>query len=101
DPADALGVLGPESVGIADRMRIHLLVLGLIDPGAALPLRRHVVDLLGHHILLAASEPVHGTPSHCYQRLCVAAPCPDKAEALGRWLEPAGRTRPRRPSRSR
>src|ERR1700677_1142231 len=59
DPADALGLFGPESVGIAYRVRIHLLVPGLIDPGAAGPLCRHVVDLLGHHILhFAASEPV-------------------------------------------
>src|SRR6202022_3319627 len=48
DPADALGLFGPESIGIADRARIHLLVLGLIDKGALGPIRRHVINLLGH-----------------------------------------------------
>ena len=38
-------------LGSLTELRIHLLVLGLIDPGAAGPLRRHVVNLLGHHIL--------------------------------------------------
>src|SRR3981081_4963049 len=51
DPADALSLFGPESVGIADRARVHLLVLGLIDPGALGPIRRHVVNLLRHYTL--------------------------------------------------
>src|SRR2546430_9909547 len=47
-PADALGLLGPEPVGILDRARIHLLVLGLIGPGALGPFRRHIINFLGH-----------------------------------------------------
>ena len=47
-PVDALGLLGPEAVGVRDRAGVHFLVLGLVDPGALGPIRRHVVDLLGH-----------------------------------------------------
>ena len=47
-PVDAPGLFGPKSTGIADRARIHLAVLGLIDPCALGPFRRHIVDFLGH-----------------------------------------------------
>ncbi len=47
-PVDALGLFGPEAVGIADRAGIHLAVLGVVDIGALGPVRGHVVDLLGH-----------------------------------------------------
>src|ERR1700690_1717199 len=47
-PADALALFGPEAVGIADRARVHLLVLGPVDPGALGPFGRYVVNLLGH-----------------------------------------------------
>src|SRR5882757_8546934 len=47
-PADALCLFAPESVGVADRARIHLLILGLIDPGTFGPIRGHVVDFLRH-----------------------------------------------------
>ncbi len=48
-PVEALGLLGPESVRILERARVHLLVLGGVDIGALLPLRRNVVDLFRHH----------------------------------------------------
>ena len=50
-PVDALGLFGPESVGIADRAGIHLAVLGVIDKGALGPIRGHIVNLLGHRSL--------------------------------------------------
>src|SRR6266478_580863 len=37
-PADALGLFGPEAVGVADRAGIHVLIPGLIDPGALGPI---------------------------------------------------------------
>ena len=40
DPVDALGLLGPESVGVADRARIHVAVFGLVDKGALGPFGR-------------------------------------------------------------
>ena len=50
DPADALGLFGPEAVGILDRARVHVAVFGLVDPGALGPFRRHIVNFLGHRI---------------------------------------------------
>src|SRR5258706_4614887 len=47
-PADALGLFGPEPVGVLDRARIHLLVLGLIGPGALGPFGRDIINFLGH-----------------------------------------------------
>ena len=47
-PADALGLFGPEAVGVADRAGIHLAVLGVVDKGALGPIRGHVVNFLGH-----------------------------------------------------
>ena len=48
DPVDALGLLGPEAVRVVDRARVHLLVLGVVDIGALLPLGRNVVNLVRH-----------------------------------------------------
>ena len=61
-PADALGLLGPEAVGIADRARIHLLVLGVVDIGALGPIRGHVVNFLGHHSLHSLRGQCDGAP---------------------------------------
>src|SRR5579863_9767982 len=47
-PADALSLFGPETVGVADRARIHFAVFGIIDPGARGPIGRYVVNFLGH-----------------------------------------------------
>ena len=47
-PIDALALLGPEAVRVLDRARVHLLVFGVVEIGARLPLRRHLVDLAGH-----------------------------------------------------
>ena len=47
-PVDALGLFGPETIGVAGRARIHLAIFGLIDPCALGPFRRHIVNLLGH-----------------------------------------------------
>ena len=49
-PVQALGLFGPEAVRVVDRARVHLLVLGVVDVGALLPLGRDVVDLLGHFL---------------------------------------------------
>src|SRR5260370_7370396 len=47
-PADALGLLCPEPVGVLDRARIHLLVLGLIGPGALGPSARDIINFRRH-----------------------------------------------------
>src|SRR5258708_20629344 len=79
-PADALGLLGPESVGIPDRPRVHLLVLGLIGPGALGPFHRHVVNLLRHPTAYthAATQRRPRTPSSLLTRLCRGPPVPAK-----------------------
>src|SRR5229473_4914749 len=77
-PADALGLFGPEPVGIADRARIHLLVLGLIDPGALGPIRRHVVNLLGH-LYPPPMRPVNARTAirlRCWNDYASAQPAP-------------------------
>ena len=48
DPIDALGLFGPEAVRILDRARVHLIVLGVVDQSALLPIGRNVIDLVGH-----------------------------------------------------
>src|SRR4051794_39734835 len=58
-PADALGLLGPEPVGIADRTGVHLLVLGLVDKGAFGPFRGYIVDFLGHVSLHPGGQGTH------------------------------------------
>src|SRR5437899_10143462 len=79
-PADALGLLGPEPVGILDRARIHLLVLGLIGPGALGPFRRHIINFLGHLTpsTHAPAKSGHSKPSSLLQRLCVGPASADK-----------------------
>ena len=52
-PVEALGLLRPEAVRVLERARVHLLVLVRVDIGAFLPLRRNVVDFLGHIFLQA------------------------------------------------
>ena len=47
-PVDALGLFGPESLGVRDRAGVHVLVLVLVDKGALGPFRGYVVNLLGH-----------------------------------------------------
>src|ERR1700730_5196514 len=47
-PVEALGLLGPKSIRVAERAGIHLLVLGRIDIGALFPFRRDVVDFFGN-----------------------------------------------------
>ena len=47
-PVDALGLFGPEAVGIADRAGIHFAVFGVVDVGALGPIRGYVVNFLGH-----------------------------------------------------
>src|SRR5271170_3890165 len=41
DPVDALAVLGPELVGMLDRIRVHLEIPRLVDPGALRRLARN------------------------------------------------------------
>src|SRR5262249_43374185 len=47
-PVEALCRLGPEPVGVLDRARVHVPVLGLVDEGALLPFRGTVVGFPGH-----------------------------------------------------
>ena len=77
-PADALGLFGPEPVGILDRARIHLLVLGLIGPGALGPFRRHIINFLGHLTpsTRAASESHTASRLHCYDDYASGRPAP-------------------------
>ena len=90
-PMDALGMLGPEAIRIGDRARVHFVVLGVIDEGALAPLRRNVVDFLGHFlpptrrarraILLVSLCPP----------LCDAAPTSDKSGNVQLWSPDARR----------
>src|SRR5215217_4067759 len=82
-PVDALGLLGPEAVGIADRAGIHFAVLGVVDIGAFGPIGGYVVNLVGHFTLPLVAAPhalVTASRPDLLQRLCVAGRCPDKAE---------------------
>src|SRR5215218_8185404 len=66
-PINALGMLGPETVRIGHRTRVHLLVLRLIDKGALRPLGGNIVNLLGHFILHhAATERDIASRFHSY-----------------------------------
>ena len=56
DPVDALGLLGPEPVRVLDRALVHLLVLGVVDEAALLPLGRNLVNLVGHTFLLVRAQ---------------------------------------------
>jgi hypothetical protein len=47
-PVEALGLLGPEAIGIIDRAGVHLSVLGVVDKGALGPIGGYVVNFLGH-----------------------------------------------------
>ena len=98
DPVDALGLFGPEAVGIADRARIHFAVLGLVDKGALGPFRGHVVNLLGHRhsSTLRPADAATASRLDCCHRLCVAGPGRDKAETSPTLV---GRTSRARPSR--
>src|SRR6185437_4192347 len=49
DPVDPLAMLGPESVGVANRALVHLAIFGLIDEGSFGPFCRHVIDFVGHY----------------------------------------------------
>ena len=62
DPVDALGLLGPEAVRVGDRALVHLLVLGLVDEGALLPLGGNLVDLVVGHRLLHAQPRFRARP---------------------------------------
>src|SRR5207253_10491116 len=78
-PADALGLLGPEPVGILDRACIHLLVLGLICPGALGPFRRYIINFLGH--LTPSTHAPRGKADtasrlHCYNDYASGRPAP-------------------------
>src|SRR6184192_1043746 len=79
-PSDALGLLGPEAVGILDRARIHLLVLGLIGPSALGPFRRHIINFLGHLTpsTHAPREKRTQQAVSLLQRLCVGPASADK-----------------------
>src|SRR5262249_4083997 len=52
-PGEALGLFRPEGIGILERAGVHLFVLIRVDIGAFLPLRRNVVNFLGHILLQA------------------------------------------------
>src|SRR5262249_5126686 len=56
DPVDALAVLAPECVRIADRGLVHRLVLGVVDVGALRPFGGDFVNRVGH----ARSSTVRG-----------------------------------------
>ena len=78
-PADAPGLFRPESVRIADRTRVHLLVFGLIDKGAPGPFCGHVMNLLGHfHSPPRAGEVDTATRILFLARLCVRGDGADK-----------------------
>src|SRR5262249_40832102 len=59
DPVDALAVLAPERVRVADRGLVHRLVLRVVHVGALGPVGRDVVNRLGHGCFLrtAGSRP--------------------------------------------
>ena len=63
-PMDALGLLGPEPVRVLERARVHLLVLGLVDKAALLPLRRNIVHLVRHRFCLHAGLRLGGCRAH-------------------------------------
>ena len=94
-PVQALGFLGPKAVGVLERARVHLLVLVGVDIGAFLPLRRNVVDFLGHIYLQAPRRKATvrnilccagRRPKGSYMPLCDARRRSDKPRELRLWL---------------
>ena len=69
EPVDALALVAPEAVGVLDRALVHLLVAGLVDPGALGPVRR---------IRRTASR-TSFSPWRARERAYVAAICPSAA----------------------
>ena len=56
-PMNALGLLGPERVGILERGRVHVAVFGVVDEGALLPNRWNVINLFAHRAPPSRSAP--------------------------------------------
>ena len=80
-PVDALGLLAPELVGIGDRGLVHLLVLGVVDKGAALPLSRNVVNLVfGHRY---SSRTLRSAPDR--KKRCAGPLGSDYAKSARSW----------------
>src|SRR5262249_4898349 len=52
EPVDALGFLGPESIGVLDRALVHGAVVVFLDKGAAEPIGRNVIQLVRHRLVL-------------------------------------------------
>jgi len=84
-------------LGSATERGVHLLVFCVIDPGALRPIRRYVVDLLGHrplHLNCATLRADRRNRLDCWRDYASRGLRDDKAEAaldLG-WLRPwAGR----------
>ena len=48
DPVDTLAMLAPEGIGIADRLLVHGLVMGIVHPCAFRPLCRNGINFIGH-----------------------------------------------------
>ena len=53
-PVDALGLLRPRTRRVGERAPVHLLVFGVVDEGALLPLGGHFVNLVRHFVILHA-----------------------------------------------
>ena len=103
DPADPLALFGPEGIGVGDRARIHLAILGVVDEGALRPVRRHVVNLLGHLPLHSIASPTRKRPQAVLivTMIMRRRGCPDKAETSATLVgsralrsAPAGPVRP-------
>src|SRR5829696_2741708 len=62
-PVDALGLLGPEAIGVRDRTGIHFAVFGVVDIGAFGPIGGYVVNLVGHLY----------PPTHCGRTFATAS----------------------------
>ena len=54
EPVNALGLSGPEAVGIGERTVVHGAVLGAVDERALGPVRGNFVHLVRHFLLHAA-----------------------------------------------
>src|SRR5690349_6206071 len=80
DPGDALAVLAPEAVGILDRARVHLLVLGVVDGAALLPLGRNIINLVVGHRILHATQ--HSPKALLLLTLCDGPRTSDKAPTV-------------------
>src|SRR5579885_1351055 len=52
-PVQPLGLLAPKAVRIGERLRIHFLVLGVVNEGALAPLGGHFVNFIRHLLLHA------------------------------------------------